>query len=230
MTKVSDLYLQAGVFVPVSYFQYSPERLSDYEALFFGDFPEGYEKWVVKRKASFVAGRLAVQNLLQHVNIPNVVISRAEDGSPIWPKGWKGSIAHADNQAVACVISHDLKNSKNLTGLGIDVENLEKSNLLFETQKMIANDGEVILLESRGYARDIALTMIFSIKESVFKAVYPAYGKYFDFLDAELISASDSNEWQVRLTTHLSDIFPKGFTLRVKAWIENECVYSYSYW
>ncbi|ADZ92049.1 4'-phosphopantetheinyl transferase family protein [Marinomonas mediterranea] len=231
MTTVSYLPLKnAGISIPVSYFPFQTALLREYETSFFGQLPADYGKWVAKRKVSFLAGRLAVQQLLTHLDLPNMAVLKAEDGSPIWPNGWKGSIAHANDQAIASVLPAQSVAESRLQGLGLDVENLDKTEIVLETQKMIAVEREVSLLESVGYDKAVALLMIFSIKESVFKAVYPKYGVYFDFLDAELVSVNRSEEWEVRLTRTLSETFPAGFPLTVKAWVEESRVYSYCYW
>ncbi|MEL1221549.1 4'-phosphopantetheinyl transferase superfamily protein, partial [Aeromonas hydrophila] len=42
-----------------------------------------------------------------------------------------------------------------------------------------------------GLSRAEALTLIFSAKESLFKALYPRVGRYFDFLDARWLTMTE---------------------------------------
>ncbi|WP_369826497.1 4'-phosphopantetheinyl transferase superfamily protein [Chromobacterium sp. ATCC 53434] len=54
--------------------------------------------------------------------------------------------------------------------------------------------------------------MVFSAKESVFKCLYPQVGKYFDFLDVEIVALDARNRaFRFRVLADLSDRVAAGF-------------------
>ncbi|MGL6523541.1 4'-phosphopantetheinyl transferase superfamily protein, partial [Aeromonas dhakensis] len=59
-------------------------------------------------------------------------------------------------------------------------------------------------------SRAEALTLIFSAKESLFKALYPRVGRYFDFLDARWLAMTEQT-LTLELVDSLTPTLPAGW-------------------
>lgn len=130
---------------------------------------------VVKRKSEFIAGRYCAHQSLARWKVPDGIIGIGEGRSPVWPAGIVGSISHCHAYALAVTARSD-----NLFALGLDVEDVVSEETRNNIQKAVVNQNEMFLLT--GSPRpDIVFTLIFSMKESFFKAVYPHVKFYFDF-------------------------------------------------
>jgi enterobactin synthetase component D len=167
-------------------------NLKFYEHKFYSDFevelPHDVEHSVKKRQAEFLAGRYAAKKAMS--GLPsnykkNAQIQLSKDRSPIWPIGIIGSITHNSNKAV-CVVTPDNSNSC----IGIDLE----SHLSIEVSSLVGTSvysrNELDVLTELGISENIAATLIFSAKESLFKALFPKVQAYFGFECANIESAN----------------------------------------
>lgn len=170
------------------------------------DCPESIQNAVSTRQAEFFAGRLAAQKALQHLGFVNYSIALREDRTPGWPPGVVGSISHKKHYAVACVRS----SCRDGDGLGIDIEDTLSEKTAERLADYILNEDEKLCLE-HGYSCDPAhcITVAFSAKESLFKALYPSVRSYFDFLDVHIVGVS-SHTLTLRLMHALSSQRAKG--------------------
>ncbi len=152
---------------------------------------------VSKRQQEFRAGRHAARaairklfpsdNLLIHQ--PILVGSSRE---PIFPVTITGSISHTDSLCVAaCALKSDV------ASLGIDIEhNHPLDNHHFPA---VYTNNEQAWLAQAGSIPNI---LIFSIKESLFKCLFPFVKVYFDFLEAEITlqpETENSGQFQFEL-------------------------------
>jgi enterobactin synthetase component D len=192
-------YALPGVVLVSSLFE--PKHLAE------GDFercvierPASIQRSVAKRQAEFLAGRLcareAMRQLDGRLNVPTI----GEDRAPVWPDDVCGSITHSTGWAAAIVA-----NKQDWRGLGMDMENL----LTHERAARLA--GEILTPEelqrmADGPEHQVAqcVTLTFSLKESLFKALYPLVLKRFYFQDAELLEWSPEGYARLRLKTDLS--------------------------
>ncbi|WXL27803.1 4'-phosphopantetheinyl transferase superfamily protein [Ectopseudomonas mendocina] len=168
--------------------------------------PEDFErsavpmiKAVAKRQAEFLAGRVCACEALRRLTGTGSVPASGEDRAPQWPENTLGSITHSDSYAAAVVGSRT-----DWQGLGIDAETL------IEPQRAQRLSGEILTgseleriqhLPAAEQARLITLT--FSAKESLFKALYPQVLKRFWFHDAELLSVDNAQQFTMRLLIDL---------------------------
>ena len=137
-----------------------------------------------------------------------LVPGRDEDGVPLWPAGTVGSITHGAGRAAAMVAL-----ARDWRGLGIDLE----KHLSAERAARLA--GEILTpaelqraegLDPEAFAQRVTLT--FSLKESLFKALYPLVLTRFYFHDAELL-AVDGATARLRLLLDLHADWPRGSEL-----------------
>lgn len=94
--------------------------------------------------------------------------------APIWPRGLIGSITHCEKYCAAAVAE-----TKDLVAIGIDAEPWREFPL--DIRAHIATEQEYALSDL-DKADPRSLAVLFSAKESVFKALNPATGLFFDFL------------------------------------------------
>ena len=132
-----------------------------------------------------------------------------EDRSPCWPAGVVGSITHGAGWAATVVARRE-----QWRGLGLDVE---KQIPTTRADRLVA---EILTpRELEGYAaldetqRALRVTLTFSIKESLFKALYPLVNKRFYFQEAELIHHDSSGYARLRLLNDLSEQWTTGAEL-----------------
>jgi enterobactin synthetase component D len=187
--------------------RFDPEKLLD------GDFqrgtiaqPASIQRSVAKRQTEFLAGRLCAREALRRLDGRQLAPDIGEDRAPIWPNDICGSITHSTGWAAAVVA-----NRQQWRGLGLDTENL----LSLERARRLA--GEILTPEemarmAAGPADQIALrvTLTFSIKEALFKALYPIVHKRFYFEHAQLLEWTTSGHARLRLLTDLSSEWHSG--------------------
>jgi enterobactin synthetase component D len=161
---------------------------------------------VAKRQAEYLAGRVCAREALHRLTGTGSVPASGEDRAPQWPTGTLGSITHGSGLAAAIV-----GNSKQWLGIGIDAETLIPEQRALRLMEEILTPDEVQRLQNlppEQHALRISLT--FSAKESLFKALYPQVLKRFWFHDAELLSVDQEQRISLRLLIDLDEKWPKG--------------------
>lgn len=134
---------------------------------------------VEKRVREFTAGRHCARKALGRLGIPEVAILRGRSREPLWPAGVVGSITHCEGYCAAAVAK-----AADLAALGIDAEKNEP--LPSGVENLVATE------EEAGQFRQASTTgihwdkLIFSAKESFFKAWFPVTQKWLEFKDVEL--------------------------------------------
>ncbi|ELH8606686.1 enterobactin synthase subunit EntD [Enterobacter asburiae] len=124
-----------------------------------------------KRKAEHLAGRIAAAHALPDRTVPGI----GPSGEPLWPEGVSGSITHSGTQAMAVVVRHPD------ALVGIDCEAILPDREAREIKDGIVDAQEAICLTHSGYPFALALTLAFSAKESLFKALFPQMKIYMGF-------------------------------------------------
>lgn len=161
---------------------------------------------VAKRQAEFLAGRVCAREALWRLNGSDVVPAVGSDRAPQWPAGISGSITHGKNWAAAIVA-----NSGDWQGLGMDVEALLSTDRAKRLQGEILTPAELrraSLVDLQQLA--VLVTLTFSLKESLFKALYPLTLKRFYFEHAELLEWNADGYARLRLLTDLSEEWHSG--------------------
>jgi enterobactin synthetase component D len=173
------------------------------------DAPANIQRAVAKRQAEFLAGRLCAREALQQLDGRQYVPDIGEDRAPVWPVDICGSITHSHGWAAAIVGQRT-----QWRGLGMDMENLLNSD---RAQRLA---GEILIPDelqrmAAGPTDNVALlvTLTFSVKESLFKALYPLVQKRFYFEDAEVLHWSADGSARLRLLIDLSPEWPSGCEL-----------------
>ena len=184
-------------------------------------FPSQLNGAVIKRKAEFLAGRLCANKCLEKFNF-SCQVPIGESRSPVWPDSIYGSISHTSGIAGSLVV-----NSANCLGIGLDIENIISTSLVSQVSGQLMTPEESEYCYSYPLADNFICTLIFSAKESFFKAAFNQVKSYFDFYAVIVINI---NEEFVRLKVRedLSETLRAGYETDVK-WIEISSIGILSY-
>ena len=158
------------------------ERRSDPDDPFL--FPEEaalLARAVPKRRTEFATARLCARTALATLGHPPAPILPGPKGAPQWPSGVVGAITHCAGYRAAAVAR-----ATELAAVGIDAEPhgplpegvLRVIGLPVEVDQLVR-----LGVETPGTHWD---RLLFSAKESVYKAWFPLTGQWLGFEDAEI--------------------------------------------
>lgn len=153
----------------------------DEHTTLFAEEERALGRAVDKRRREFVAGRACARAALAKLGLPAGPIAQGERGEPCWPDGVVGSITHCDGYR-ACAVAR----SREVATIGIDAEphGPLPEGLLGD----VARPEEIALL--RRLHETSPQThwdrLLFSAKESVYKAWFPLARRWLGFEDATL--------------------------------------------
>ncbi|MCD6007303.1 4'-phosphopantetheinyl transferase family protein [Halomonas sp. IOP_31] len=172
--------------------------------------PDALCRAASKRQLEFLAGRLCAREALNALTgEPHVPVIGAGK-APHWPAGTVGSITHGGDLAAALVARVEC-----WRGIGQDAEALLGEARAERLAPQILTPAERHWLETLPTERrGEFITLAFSLKESLFKALFPLVGVRFYFQDAELTGWDPArHRATLRLTTTLSDEWLAGRAL-----------------
>ncbi|KJY78338.1 4'-phosphopantetheinyl transferase family protein [Vibrio nigripulchritudo] len=186
------------------------------------ELPQEMNRAVPKRKAEFTAGRVVAREALQDLGVTHTKLPIGEHRAPIWPKGYLGSISHTDNLALATVAR-----DSEVSMLGLDVENLIDESQVQTLMPMFVSDAEMDWQQTSGLTPQQFATLIFSAKESAFKAIYPYVKNYLEFSDSILRNVDvESGTLQLQLCNQAEKLFGEPLILKVYFTFEAESVFT----
>ncbi|WP_324022184.1 4'-phosphopantetheinyl transferase family protein [Pantoea sp. JZ29] len=174
--------------------QYDDELFTEFSI----PFPDQLILAVVKRKAEYLAARYAAQKALKLFGC-NETPGTSSNRSPVWPSEWCGSLSHSDECSIAVIAP-----KKSGMTPGVDIEFFAPETMR-DTADMFVSADEKYVLSDSGIDYTTALLLIFSVKESLFKALYPEVGRFFNFDAAKVCRIDTSNKKiTLELTQNLS--------------------------
>jgi len=143
--------------------------------------PEGFANMVSKRRSEYLAGRRCARTALQQLGLTPVPdIPAGADRSPQWPSDVAGSISHSDGIAAA-VVGY----KRDISHLGLDLERCIAADIYPTIQQQILIDKDRHI--PHAMRPEQFLTLLFSAKEALFKALYPDVRYIFGFEAAGLV-------------------------------------------
>lgn len=160
-------------------------------------FPEEQELVagaVDKRRREFTTGRRCARSALNRLGIPPAPLLSGDRGAPRWPPGIVGSITHCAGYRAAAVACED-----DLAAIGLDAEPhgalpggvLELVSLAPERAQLTR-----LVAADPGICWD---RLLFSAKESVYKAWFPLRRCWLDFGDVDLTIDTAGRTFEARL-------------------------------
>jgi len=168
---------------------------------------------VDKRRREFRLGRVAAHDAIASLQgVSSHPVGKGERGEPWWPEGLVGSITHSGNTAAAAV-----GRRTDTDGIGIDLEQLsERVSPDISRRVCTPQEREWVKEGGSGPAGEILrLRMIFSAKESVYKAFFPEGRVFLGFGDAELRWEPRERRFFGRLLKPAGPRYPSGYTFSV---------------
>lgn len=144
------------------------------------------------RRLEFTTARICARRALVELGFPPTPVLPGSRREPLWPSGVVGSITHCTGYRGAAVAR-----TENFRSIGIDAEVHEK--LPAGIVERIALKEELAwlrLLSGSGVWWD---RVLFSAKESIYKAWYPLTGKWLGFEDAVVWVDPENQIFRTRL-------------------------------
>lgn len=154
---------------------------------------------VPARRREFITGRVCARTALLRLGLPAAAIPAGARGQPVWPDGIVGSITHCRGYRGAAVAR-----STDVAAIGIDAEPNERlrSSLVDDIARPEEHGTLARLLASRP---DVAWErLLFSIKESIYKACFPATRRALDFADATVALDPAMQQFTAQLLVELA--------------------------
>jgi enterobactin synthetase component D / holo-[acyl-carrier protein] synthase len=145
---------------------------------------------VDKRRREFAAGRSCARRALAQLGWTDFPLLVGQRREPVWPPGIVGAITHCPGYCAAAVVR-----TADVRGLGIDAE--VRGPLPDGVEGMVCTEDERRWMAA--LAGDHWGTLVFSAKESVYKAWYPIAQRWLDYKDADLTVEPDANRFRARI-------------------------------
>jgi 4'-phosphopantetheinyl transferase EntD len=166
----------------------------DLEARLFPAEEEVIARAVDKRRREFITGRACARAALARLGLPAAPIPRGERGAPQWPAGVVGSITHcAGYRASAAAWRRDVRT------IGLDAE--PHAPLPPQVLDTVASAAEQARLAELAAAVPAVHwdRLLFSAKESVYKAWFPVTGQWLGFGDAAIDFGPERGQFSARI-------------------------------
>jgi enterobactin synthetase component D len=185
-------------------------------------WPARLDAAVPKRRREYLAGRMAAASALSQLALRpggRWDLATRDDRLPEWPPGVCGSISHSGTLALAWVARAPAQGPVACGGVGVDVEHWLSTERCERLQQRIAP--ELSQLDPSLLPGTAALTLAFSAKESLFKALYPQVRRYLGFDAAQVLEIEPGGAaLRLRLACDWSPDWPAGVELRALAWLD----------
>lgn len=130
------------------------------------------------RRICFIGGRLALRGALAQWGIAGLPILRTERGGPRLPPAFSGSLSHKSRVAVALAAPFE----KGHLGVDVEVDRAARPGIA----KFVLTPREREVLPSSPEGERL-VTLVFSIKESIYKALDPYVTRYVGFHEVEVL-------------------------------------------
>ena len=147
-----------------------------------------------KRRREFTTARHCARTALGRLGVPPAPLLPGVKGAPQWPAGVVGSITHCDGYRAAAVAR-----DQDVVTLGLDAE--PAGPLPDGVLRLVSSEGERAWLRDFAQARpDVCWDrLLFSAKESVYKAWFPLAGRWLDFTEASVTVDPDAGTFSAAL-------------------------------
>jgi 4'-phosphopantetheinyl transferase EntD len=133
---------------------------------------------IPERQVEFAAGRTCARRLLSQFGITPRAIPTGRWREPIWPALMSASLTHQDNHCIAVGGWQ-----KDLSLIGIDLATVQPLDAA--SAELVCTSKEMAAMKCQKVRRSPIdrSKLIFSIKEAVYKCLFPLTKKVFDFVD-----------------------------------------------
>ncbi|UXY25283.1 4'-phosphopantetheinyl transferase family protein [Streptomyces sp. HUAS TT20] len=144
---------------------------------------------VAKRRREFTVVRSCARRAMDKLGVPPQPILPGERGAPNWPDGLAGSMTHCDGYGAAALVR-----TVDLATLGIDAEPHQPLPDGILDAVCLPTEAERLRRLALDHPDVHWDRLLFSAKESVYKAWYPLTGKLLDFTEVAITVVADPTE------------------------------------
>jgi enterobactin synthetase component D / holo-[acyl-carrier protein] synthase len=149
---------------------------------------------VVKRKQEFATGRRCAHAAMARLGVPPAPLLTGPNREPLWPDGIVGSITHCAGYRAAAVAR-----GGDLASIGIDAEpNQPTPRGVLDLVALPAEHDQLAELAAAAPAVSWD-RMLFSAKESVYKAWFPLARRWLGFTEAEIAFSPAAGTFTAKL-------------------------------
>ncbi|WP_089156535.1 4'-phosphopantetheinyl transferase family protein [Micromonospora sp. NBS 11-29] len=146
------------------------------------------ERAVPSRRRDFTAGRMCARRALAALDLPATPVPVGTDRAPVWPAGVVGAITHTEGYCAA-VAAH----AADVRAVGIDAER-HRALSPGVRRKVCRPEEEADL--ARLPAGTPWPTVVFSVKETIYKVWHPLVGTWLGFPDARVTLDPDAGTFE----------------------------------
>jgi 4'-phosphopantetheinyl transferase EntD len=149
---------------------------------------------VEKRRREFATGRACARSALAQLGVAPQEIPSGARGEPCWPEGIVGSITHCDGFRGSAVARR-----AEFAAVGVDAEVDAPLPRGILGDVALAGERQMLAALAQAEPGPSWDRLLFSIKESVYKAWYPLTEKWLGFEDATVSIDRESMGFSARL-------------------------------
>jgi len=162
-----------------------------------------------QRRMQFDAGRQCAARLLASLGAAETTVGAGPLGSPVWPRGFTGSITHKHD-----VLAVAVARTEAAASLGIDIEAWVSDAVAADIEQVCLDEHEKALAAAAGVERAWFATVAFSAKEALYKCLFPTVGEFFDFSAARIVHLdARAGSLRLALTRPLGPRWAEGHVL-----------------
>jgi 4'-phosphopantetheinyl transferase EntD len=151
---------------------------------------------VPQRRQEFVTARRCAREALGRLGITPAAIGRGPERDPRWPSGIAGSITHCPGYRAAAVAPITA-----VAGVGIDAETHAPLPAGVGRSVTVPSERAMLAAMARTDPGVCWDRLLFSAKESIYKAWYPVTGRRLGFREALVTFDPAAGVFQARLPT-----------------------------
>ncbi|WP_308404743.1 4'-phosphopantetheinyl transferase superfamily protein [Streptomyces sp. XM4011] len=151
---------------------------------------------VPRRRQEFATVRACARTALERIGGPRVPLLPGERGAPGWPPGFIGSMTHCTGYRAAVVAAA----GRGLASLGVDAEPHEALRDPGVVEMVtLPGEREHLAKLAASHPRVRWERLLFSAKESVYKAWFPLTGRWLGFEEARIAFDPDAGAFTAEL-------------------------------
>ncbi|MER5738231.1 MULTISPECIES: 4'-phosphopantetheinyl transferase superfamily protein [unclassified Streptomyces] len=155
-----------------------------------------------RRRREFTTVRTCARKALAELRVGPAPILPGERGAPIWPAGVVGSMTHCEGYRAAAVAY-----AGEIATIGIDAEPNRPIRNSGTRDLVTVPEERARLAALRSHRPEVAWDrLVFSVKESVYKAWFPLTGRPLDFDQAIVTVDPDHGTFHARLLVTAPEI------------------------
>ncbi len=149
------------------------------------------DRAVASRRRDFTAGRVCARRALAGLGLPATPVTSAPDRSPVWPAGVVGTITHTRDYCAAAAAR-----AAEFRSVGMDAERHRELNQRVRRAICLPEEEADLARLPAGVSWP---TVVFSVKETVYKVWHPVVGTWLDFHDARVTLDPDAGTFTARI-------------------------------